>query len=287
MRKLASIPVRARQLQLEAMGVNKGTQLLLGQSWRESFRVEQRARPFEDVEFRSYSQNGEDGILHYIFSLIGAGSRRCVEICAGSGIQCNSTNLIINHGWNGLLFDGNSQLIAKGRRFFSIHPDTSAFPPQLVNAWITSDNINELISAAGVQGEVDLLSLDMDGIDWWVWDRIDVIRPRVVVAEVQIILGPDASLTVPNDPSFRAEFADGCGIYCGASIAAFVKLARRKGYRLVGCQRYGFNAFFLRDDVGAEIFPEVPAANCFRHPFAQWAQDRFYPRVKDRPWVEV
>src|SRR5438046_10236891 len=93
------------------------------------------------------------------------------------------------------------------------------------------------------------------------------VPPRVVVAEVQAIWGDSRAVTVPYRSDFHAEYVDGFGIYCGASLPAFVKLARAKGYRLIGTQRYGFNAFFLRDDVGRAIFPEVSAASCLQHAF--------------------
>jgi hypothetical protein len=102
--------------------------------------------------------------------------------------------------------------------------------------------------------EIDLLSLDIDGIDYWLWKAITVIRPRVVVAEVQVIWGDSRSVTVPYRSDFRAEYLHGFGIYCGASLPAFVKLARAKGYRLVGTQCHGYNTFFLRDDVGRTVF---------------------------------
>ncbi|MEO8279981.1 MAG: hypothetical protein ABI564_09840, partial [Ideonella sp.] len=183
-RKLASLPIRARQIYLAMMGVDRGTQLLLRGQHQESFRRDGKILPFDEVEFRSFSQNGEDGILWYVFSLIGSTNKRCVEICAGSGYQCNSANLILNHGWIGLLFDGNAKLIERARMFYATHPDSCAFPPRLVHSWITTENINALIESNGMTGDIDLLSLDMDGIDYWIWDTIDVIRPRVVIAEV-------------------------------------------------------------------------------------------------------
>ncbi|NDJ61548.1 MAG: hypothetical protein GYB67_10515, partial [Chloroflexi bacterium] len=116
-----------------------------------------------ETEFRIYSQHGEDGIIHYIFSIIGATTKRCVEICAGDGIQCNSANLIIHHGWDGLLFDGDAKNVERGRRFYQVTPDTISYPPVFELAWITRDNINDLIRRAGFAGEVDLLTIDIDG----------------------------------------------------------------------------------------------------------------------------
>ena len=153
--------------------------------------------------------------------------------------------------------------------------------------WVDRETINDIIAKHGVRGEIDLLSIDLDGVDYWVWEALDVIRPRVVVVETQCIWGADAAVTVPYARDFKAPLVDGFGIYGGASLPAFVKLGRRKGYRLVGAQALGFNAFFLRDDLGIDLLPEVVAASCLDRPFVRWAAARFLPLVRDKAWVEV
>ena len=89
--------------------------------------------------------------------------------------------------------------------------------------------------STGFEGEIDLLSLDIDGIDYWIWEALEVIRPRVVVAEIQCIWGADRAVTVPYDPQFRAEYVQGFGIYSGASLKAFIKLGSAQ--RLSLCRR--------------------------------------------------
>jgi hypothetical protein len=276
-----------RQPNLQRGSVDRGTQLLLRLNYRNAFEKTQKLLDFDQIEFRNHSQNGEDGILWYIFSLIGTVNKKVVEICASDGIQCNAANLITNDGWAGLLFDGNDTLIKTGQEYYRTHPDTFVYPPKLCRAWVTAENVNELITANGFRGEVDLLSLDIDGIDYWLWNAIEAINPRVVVTEIQAIWGSEASVTVPYRPDFKAEFVNGFGVYCGASLPAFVKLGKKKGYRLVGCQRYGFNAFFIRDDVGQDVFAEISAERCLSHPFAVWAHDELRPMVINREWQEV
>src|SRR5436190_6028905 len=109
-----------------------------------------------DVEFRCHSQGGEDGILLFLFSVIGVESRRVVEICAGDGSECNAANLIINHGWQGLLLDGDPDNVARGNVFYGMHPNTKFSPPTFVNAWITAANINALVADHGFGGPIDL-----------------------------------------------------------------------------------------------------------------------------------
>ncbi len=242
---------------------------------------------FADTEYRINSQNGEDGILWYIFSLIGKTNRRAVEICAADGMQCNTANLIINDGWEALLFDGDPANVAKGNVFYGNHPDTFTHPPRFVQAWIDAEGVNELVQRNGFEGEIDLLSIDLDGVDYWIWKVLTVVRPRVVVIEAQVIWGTDRAVTVPYRRDFRAEHVDGFGVYSGASLPALVKLGKEKGYRLIGAQRYGFNAFFLRDDIAPELVPEVSAAQCLTHPFVATVRRRFLEKISAMDWVEV
>ena len=243
-----------------------------------------------DVGFQAYSQSDEDGILLYIFSIIGTTNKHCVEICAGNGVQCNTANLIVNHGWTGLLVDGNPKLVWQGNNFYKKHRATYVFPPTFLCTWVTRDNINNILLENKFFGEVDLLSIDMDGVDYWIWDAIDVIDPRVVVVEYSDIIGPERSLTVPYSDQFDAtKYPTTFGMpnFCGASFKAFVKLADKKGYRLVGCNRYGYNAFFIRRNVGKQTIPEISVLDCFKHPKVLLGMDNRWPSVKDYPWVEV
>jgi hypothetical protein len=214
-----------------------------------------------DVEFKCYSQNGEDGILLYLFSLLGTTNRRVVEVCAGHGMECNAANLIVNHGWEALLLDGDDDLLALGRAFYAKCRTTSLWPPTLAQAWITAENVNEVVGAH-FRGPIDLLSLDLDGNDYWVWRALDCITPRVVVLEFNAGIGPDDSVSMTYQPGFQLDFSVR-PYRCGASLAAFVKLGRAKGYRLVGLQSMGFNAFFVREGVGERLLPERTPAECF------------------------
>ncbi len=243
-----------------------------------------------DTGFKCYSQTDEDGILLFLFSVLGASQKLCVEICAGDGIECNSANLLLNHGWHGLLVDGDRALVERGQNFYRHSPQTYVYPPRFVCSWVTRQGVNELVTANGFAGEIDLLSLDLDGIDYWIWEALEAARPRVVVVEYQDILGPDRNWTVPYSDSFSAArypMTDGMPNFAGASLGAFVKLGRRKGYRLVGTNRYGYNAFFVRNGLGDHLLPEIDVKTCFTHPKVVWGMRERFPTVKDLPWVEV
>jgi hypothetical protein len=116
-----------------------------------------------DFGFRCFSQFEEDGLLLFVFAAIGFGSKKVVEICAGDATECMATNLLINHEFDGLLFDGNRKNVLRGQRFFHSHAGTSLFPPIFCQAWITAENVDQLLEQNGFVGDIDLLSLDVDG----------------------------------------------------------------------------------------------------------------------------
>ena len=135
-------------------------------------------------------------------------------------------------------------------------------PPTLVHSWITADNVNALVAGHGFGGEIDLLSLDLDGNDYWIWKALDGVSPRVVVLEFNAACGPEKRLTIPYQPDFRLDLSVQ-PYRCGASLPAFAELGREKGYRLVGVQSLGFNAFFVRNDVGEGLLPELSPVECY------------------------
>jgi hypothetical protein len=244
------------------------SQLQLKFHYQQLVQQGMRLPGFAEVQFRLYSQSGEDGLLLYVFAVIGTTNRKCVEICAGEGIECNTANLIINHGWTGLLVDGDEAKLQRGRKFYLQQcQDTRIWPPYLVHHWVTRDNVNDILRKHSFSGEIDLLSLDLDGNDYWIWQAIDAIDPRVVIVEYQNAWGPDACITqrYQEDFNFMDVKVEPGLPRSGASLGAFVSLARTKGYRLVGCNRLCFNAVFIKRGIGEEHFPEITASECFNH----------------------
>ena len=119
---------------------------------------------------------------------------------------------------------------------------------QVVTAFVTRENIEQILSRAGLSGEIGLLSIDIDGNDYWVWEAIESVRPVLVVVEYNSVLGPDRALTVPYEPNFQRHRAHWSGLYYGASLAALAGLAERKGYALIGSNSAGNNAYFVAKD---------------------------------------
>jgi hypothetical protein len=274
-----------RQLVDEARPVNQPVQRFLALRYQELQRI--GALPnLRDVGFRVYSQVDEDGILLYIFSLIGTRTKRCIELAFGSPYGANTTNLLCNWGWTGLLIEGDESQARDAKEYFRLHPDTWYFPPAVVHAWVTKENINAIVDEHNFTGEIDLLSLDVDGNDWWFWKELDVVRPRVVIVEYNNLWNSERAVTVP----YREDFVYDAGsptLHLGASLLAFVKLAREKGYRLVGSNRYDYNAFFVADGVGEDVLPAVPLETCLAHPTVSREQSDLLPLVADLEWIDV
>ena len=237
---------------------------------------------FNDMGFRVYSQNEEDGLLLYIFSQIGFKKKTLIDMAFASPENANSTNLICNWGFHGLLVEGGD--MSSARMFFEKNKDTYIYPPICLQKWISVENINEICVENGFKGEIDLFLLDIDGVDYWIWEALTAVKPRVVVVEYQDIWGLE-SKTVPYKEDFnRYDYHED---YFGASLPAFVKLARKKGYRLIGRNNYCYNAFFLRNDIGEDAFPEITAEECLTHPKVEDGIRNRLVKVREMPWVDV
>jgi hypothetical protein len=269
---------------------DQASQVLLELYYKSLVSSRKRLPGLNEVGFHEYSQTDEDGILLYIFSVIGTRNKKCVEICAQKGIECNVANLIINHGWHGLLIDGDREAVRIGRKFYKLNLNTKSSPPVFVNTWVTRRNVNTLLAKNGFEGTIDLLSLDMDGVDYWIFDAISIIKPRVVVLEYNNQISPDKALTIPYSEKFdirRSSLNREERVFFGASLLAFAKLARKKGYRLVGCNRSNYNAFFVRSDIAKKLVPKASVSSCFHDPLVLENISKKSKKVDRLPWEEV
>jgi hypothetical protein len=241
-----------------------------------------------DTGFKVYSQFDEDGILLYIFSIIGFTNRKVVEICCGTGSECNTANLIINHACYGLLFDGDGNNISIAKKFFQENKSTWLLPPICKHAWITKDNINDLIKEEEFIGDIDLLSLDIDGIDYYLWNSIEIISPRVFICECHNIVPDDMAITIPYKEDFSYTSKDNYHEeFRSVSPLAMIKLSKRKGYRLIGAHKYGFNLIFMRNDIGNNIFPAITLDQISNNQYTIIGKKTRWPFVKDAPWIKV
>jgi hypothetical protein len=202
-----------------------------------------------EAEFRVFSQFGEDGIIQYLVQRVPIENEVFVEFGVEDYSESNTRFLLVNDNWRGLVMDGGDRHLAFIRRTgLDWRHDIEAKV-----AFVDRDNINRLIASAGIRGDIGLLSVDIDGNDYWVLEAIDVVSPRILVVEYNSNFGPEAAVTVPYDPDFERRRAHWSQLYWGASLAALDGLARRKGYALIGGNSAGNNAFWVREDVLGEV----------------------------------
>lgn len=214
---------------------------------------------FNEAEFRVFSQWGEDGLIQYLLSRVPSPNKVFAEFGVENYIESNTRFLAINDRWSGLVMDGSAANVEFIRR----DSISWACDVKSVTAFITRENINELLESNGILGDIGLLSIDIDGNDYWVWEAIRCISPRIVICEYNSLFGPVARVTTPYDPAFIRNKAHHSKVYYGASIAALEALGRSKGYTLVGGNSAGNNVFFVQDDLTMGLKP-VHAAKAYR-----------------------
>lgn len=218
-------------------------------------------RPDGDLtrhELRVFSQNGEDGVIEEILRRIGIVSRACVEFGVETGIEGNCIFLADVLGWDALFMEGHPDRFAALAAKYRHRPGVTTR-----NAMVGPGNIDALLAEAGVPTELDVLSIDVDGADYWIWQAIERVRPRVVVVEYNSALDPARRLVQPLEPAGGWDGTD----YFGASLGALTSLAHEKGYRLVHTDLAGVNAFYVARELAAPFPPEervpVRAPNYF------------------------
>ena len=210
-------------------------------------------------EFRAFSQFGDDGIAHHLTRTVPIGNKTFVEFGVENFSEANCRFLMENDNWRGLVVDSSSRHIAhiKAQMYHWRHDLTA------VRAMITRENINDLCRDSGFTGRIGLLSIDIDGNDYWVWEAMDVVDPAIVVVEYNHRFGPERAVAVPYDPAFLRSEAHHSGIYYGASLNALCQLGGRKGYAFVGCNSAVNNAWFVKRSLKPDVIPELTAAEGF------------------------
>lgn len=207
-----------------------------------------------------YSQNDEDGILAEIFRRIGATERRFLEFGVDAGLE-NNTLCLLEQGWSGAWIEGDAARVAQILKGFGRWLDSGRLVVR--HALVTRENINDLIGDLNLSPEPDLISIDIDGNDYHVWEAIDAIRPRVVAIEYNAKFPPPMEWVMAYNPMHGWDGTD----QFGASLEALVALAARKDYTLVGCSLAGANAFFVRTPLVTGKFAQpATAANLYQPP---------------------
>jgi hypothetical protein len=211
-------------------------------------------KSLREYEFRVYSQWGEDGIIQHLIRRVPIANPVFVEFGVQDYKESNTRFLLQNDNWSGVVMDSSAADIE------TIRGDMIYYRHNLraVCAFIERENINRLLTENGISGDIGLLSIDIDGNDYWIWQAIECVSPRIVICEYDNLLGCTLAVVSPYDRLFEKTKAHYSYLYGGASLPALARLGNAKGYSLVGSNSAGNNAFFVRNDLLGTLRPVLP-----------------------------
>src|SRR5579864_8850562 len=218
---------------------------------------------FRKVGFKVFSQFDEDGIIQYLINNLSVENKTFIEFGVENYEESNTRFLLLNDHWQGMVLDAHASDIS----YIQQDKIYWQYDLQAKRAWITRENINELVQGAGFGEDLGLLSIDIDGNDYWIWEAIQTVRPLIVIVEYNSLLGL-RPIAVPYKEDFDRSEAHYSNLYYGASLGALQHLAQKKGYLLLGSNVWGHNAFFVRADIAGKFrareLREVYVASKFR-----------------------
>tara|TARA_B110000971_G_C20025056_1_gene508331 strand:+ start:1335 stop:2132 length:798 start_codon:yes stop_codon:yes gene_type:complete len=233
---------------------------------------------FSNHKYSKFSQLGEDGVIEFIFSKIEPINKYYVEFGAWDGIHLSNTaNLRINHGWSGLLLESNKERVnkTKNRRQINLHSET-----------ITKENINNIFEKYNVPKKFDLLSIDIDSNDYYVWKNLTDYVPILVIIETNPGIKNDYPLTAIENKSNTHSEKGRTGNYFGCNLHAVYNLAKKKGYKLLTVNKW--NAFFIKDECfdlfGIEEISKEKMINEYSVVNPYWANRNKY-KVEPYEWI--
>ena len=202
-------------------------------------------KDLSDVEFKVYSQWGEDGIIDWLINKLPQIPKKFLEIGTQDYKESNTRFLLINRNWDGFLIEADKDAIKniKSQRVYWRYNLT------VINEFITKDNINNIIRKNDIPKKLGLLSLDIDGVDYWILTKLSTLDPSIIICEYNSLFGQKKSVTVPYKKNFIRSKEHYSNLYYGASIQAFVGLMKKKNYHLLGTNSAGNNAFFIRKNL--------------------------------------
>ena len=222
----------------------KSPKINLGQIQAHLNNQKETIKSLSEVEFQIFSQWGDDGIIQYLVNKLEIPNKTFIEFGVENYRESNTRFLLINNNWIGYVIDGSEKNIEyiRGDKIswaYELHAEC---------AFINKENINELIGRAKFNPEIGILSIDIDGNDYWIMESIDCINPIILIAEYNSLFGKNTLWTVPYDPLFIRGEKHPSLVYYGASLKALESQASKKGYSLIGCNSKGNNAYFIRND---------------------------------------
>ncbi len=213
----------------------------------------------KDYEFKVFSQWGEDGIIQHLLDILDIKNKTFIEFGVEDFFESNCRFLLMNNNWSGLVIDGSKDNIEILKNsYFYWKYDLKA-----IAGFITKYNINEILNDSGFDQDIGILSIDLDGNDYYVLESINFYKPRILICEYNSVYGALRSISIPYQDDFERTQKHYSNLYFGASLGAMTYLANKKGYSLVGTNSASNNAFYVRNDLLNDKLEVLSAEQAF------------------------
>ena len=222
-----------------------------------------------DKEFSIFSQFGEDGIIQFLVNSIEVKHRTFIEFGVEDFTESNCRFLMMKDNWRGFVIDGSERNISRLIKSYYYWK----FDLRAICAFVDQDNIEDLLDQSGFDHDLGILSIDLDGVDFYILSSIARFKPRILICEFNPVFGPTRKVTVPYDKEFQRFNHHYSGQYWGASLSAINDVAVGLGYGLVGTNSAGHNAFFVRDDLIKPPFHRTNPEDAFDFPTYRDSRD--------------
>ncbi len=224
-----------------------------------------KIKNLSDIEFQVYSQWGEDGIIDWLINRLPSVSKNFLEIGTQDYKESNTRFLLINKNWNGFIIEADEKEVKKikSQRIYWKHN------LKVHNEFVTKNNINQIIKRMSIPKKLGLLSLDIDGVDYWVLKELSTLDPSIVICEYNSLFGQKNLLTVPYKSNFIRSNEHYSNLYFGASIQAFIVLMKKKNYLFLGTNSAGNNAFFVKRNLCSKLKKNILEKKIFMSKFRE------------------
>ncbi len=218
--------------------------ILLGKLLIQKIKEKHAIESLKEVEFKVFSEYGDDGIIQWLINNIDIPNKTFIEFGVADYRESNTRFLMMNDNWSGFVMDASKKNVSR------IINSEYYWRYELIakSEFISCENINSLISSQSFEKDLGLLHIDLDGNDYWIWEKINVVEPIIVIIEYNSVFGLNRPITIPYEDNFYRTKAHHSNLYFGSSLRALYHLANQKGYAFIGCNSAGNNAYFIRRD---------------------------------------
>ena len=211
-------------------------------------------KKINDLDYKIFSQFGEDGIIDYLVQSLEITSPKFVEIGVGDYSECNTRFLFEIAQPKGLIIDCVNNFKNRVKKNISLWKGDL----KVLNQKISSKNINQILDKEGFNSGIDIFSLDIDGVDYWILEKLPKNFSKIVIVEYNSIFGPDFKVSVPNINDFDRSNYHYSNLCFGASLKAMISLLEKKGYVFLGSTKSKVNAFFILKTEVDKISLDIP-----------------------------